>query len=234
MTEKKNNNIVAPKNGLSQEWDIPPEWNISEKGKEGIRIAVSVANTRHGLYATVPIVCKGSKCPYKNTCSLYMIEMAPQGERCPIEIAQVMKIYNDYVTELEIDETSRVDLSMIKELIDIEITAMRTDKILAEEATFIEMVPFAVTERGEILTKPEINKAQLLRDGLIKRRHEILKSLNATRKDKASKESGYVDPSTYAAELLKRKAMIVASETKSVETEYTIIEDKSNFIQGDE
>lgn len=221
---KENNNIIAPKNGLSNEWDLPPEWNISEKGKEGIRLAVSVSNTKHGLYATVPIVCKGDKCPYKNTCSLFAIEMAPAGERCPIEIAQVMKIYNDYVKELEIDETSRVDLSMIKELIDIEITAMRTDKIIAEEATFIEMVPFAVTERGQVLSKPEINKAQLLRDGLIKRRHEILKSLNATRKDKASQESGFLDPSTYAAELLKRKAAIMAAKDKTVDVEFTVVD----------
>lgn len=229
MAEKKDNELIQQNKSLTAEWDLPPEWNISERGKEGIRLAVSVANTKHGLYATVPIVCKGDHCPYKNTCSLYPIDMAPQGERCPIEIAQVMKIYNDYVKELEIDITSRVDLSMIKELIDIEITAMRTDKILAEEATFIEMVPFAVTDRGDILSKPEINKAQMLRDGLIKRRHEILKSLNATRKDKASKDAGFLDPSTYAAELLNRKRQMIQAEEKSVTTEYTIVDD-----QGDE
>lgn len=207
-------------------WSLPPEWNMSSKGIEAVKLAVSTANTKHGLYSTVPIVCKGYDCPYKNTCSLIPIDMAPTGERCPIEIAMVMKIYDDYVKELDIDETSRVDLSLIKELIDIEVTMLRADKSLAEAATFIEDVVFNITEKGEVLTKPEINKAQVLKDTLMKRRHEILSKLNATRKDKAANESKFVDPSSFAAELLKRKAQMDREATVVVDVEATVVKDK--------
>ncbi len=199
------------------EWPLPAAWKVSERGKEAIRISVSMSNVKHGMYASVPMVCKEGECPYVQTCPLYEMDMAPQGERCPIEIAEIMKMYEEYNQELDVED-SRVDLTLLKELIDIEITLLRTENILAVDNEIIKDVAAGINPKGQIITKPEINKAYDLKDKLSRRKHEILRLFHSTRKDKAKDESRSIDPSTYASELLQRK--------QAIDAEFSIVEDK--------
>ena len=193
---------------LPAEYTLPPSWRLSDRGLEGIRLATGMAKTKHGLYASVPIVCKGQACPYINTCALDLYGLTPEGERCPVEIAEVIKMFEEYVSELEIDPHSRVDLGLMKELIDIEVTLMRADHMIADDPAIIKDIDVAINDRGQRITRPEIHKAYDLKDKLNKRRHEILRLLNSTRKDKASDLEKILDPSTYAAELIKRAKVI--------------------------
>ncbi len=218
--------IIKLTQNLPSEWSMPPEWKMSEKGREAIRVAVSISNTKHGLFASVPIVCRGRACPYIETCGLEPFGLAPDGERCPTEIADAMKAFKEYSEEFEIDTESRVDMGLLKELIDIEITQDRASKILSKDGTFIQDVATAVTERGDIITKPEIHKAAEIKDKLSKRKHEILRLFNATRKDKAGTLAGTLDPSTYAAELLRRAREI--QEQNMVEAEFEVDDDDTS------
>lgn len=221
-----NRNIVKVTQNLPTEWSMPPAWKLSERGKEAIKVAVNMANTKHGLYSSVPIVCRGANCPYVETCGLDLYGLTPDGERCPVEIAESIKAYEEYKDELDIDITSRVDMSLLKELIDIEITMMRADSLLAQEGSFIQDVVAGVTPQGRTIDRPEIHKAAEHKDKLSKRRHEILRLLNSTRKDKARSGEKLMDPSSYAAKLMAQ-AKKLQDEAKSlpIDAEYEVEDD---------
>jgi len=204
---------------LPAEYTLPPSWRLSDRGLEGIRLATGMAKTKHGLYASVPIVCKGERCPYINTCALDLYGLVPEGERCPVEIAEVIKMFEEYVTELGIDPESRVDLGLLKELIDIEVTLMRADHMIADDPAIIKDIDVAINDRGQRITRPEIHKAYDLKDKLNKRKHEILRLLNSTRKDKASDLERILDPSTYAAELIKR------ARANAIDADFEVVDD---------
>lgn len=203
---------------IPQKWDNPPAWKLSEKGKEAVKVAQSMVSTNHGLYASIPLVCKDDNCSYADTCPLKLYGLSPEGERCPMEIAQLEQLYNRYASELDVDENSEVDRSLLKELIDIEITMDRANAILSRDGSFIQDVAVGVSENGQPITRPEIHKAQEIKDKLSKRKITIMKELNSTRKDKAQeKRFEGVDPSSFAANLMAKGLEKKKEEENTIE-----------------
>ena len=191
--------------------DLPAEWKVSEKGMEAIRVAVAMAQTKHGLLASVPIVCKGDKCPYADTCILIPRDLVVPGERCPLEIAAIVDRFQSYMEHLNIEPSNIVDMNLLKNLIDLEVQIVRTDKKIASSGDMIERVFAAVDAEGEAHYKPEISKATELKLKLIAEHGKILNLLHATRKDKAGdKLTLAMDPSSYAASLLEKKRIMNA------------------------
>jgi len=201
------------------EEELPSEWKISDRGKEAIKIAASQRQLRHGLFASVPIVCKGIECAYAETCGILEMDLAPVGERCPLEIAHACDLYHMMCKELQIDEESIIDLQLIKELIDIEVVMERCDRTLAKDGDIMSSVTIGATVRGEAIISTEIHKAFDLKDKLARRKHEVLRLLNSTRKDKAQEDQGFIDPSTYASQMLAKAREIALRDTIVVEYE---------------
>lgn len=189
---------------------LPAEWKISDKGMAAVNLAARMASTKHGLYASIPMLCKAEACPYADVCPLVSIDMAPLGERCPLEIARILKKFDDYTEDLRIDPTngSVIDLTLVKDLIDLDIQIIRADNKLAIDGDFIQDVVVGISEAtGEAITTPAIHKAVEYKDKLLKKRHEVLRLLHSTRQDKAGdKLTVTLDPSTYAAQLMQQAA----------------------------
>lgn len=182
---------------------MPMEWQFSEKGNQALVVARQMAAVKHGLYASIPMLCKEHQCPYAGTCPLLAMDLAPKGERCPLEVSKIMKRFEQYSQELDIDEDNIVDMTLVKDLIDIDIQLIRADNKLAVDADFIQDVIVTITEHGDEITQPQIHKAVDYKDKLLKKRHDILGLLHSTRKDKAGdKLTITLDPSTYAAQLM--------------------------------
>jgi hypothetical protein len=202
------------------EENYPSEWNLSEEGKRNIAHAKTEQKLEHGLYAGIPMICLNEKCPYKETCGYYKNDNAPEGERCPKEIAKVLNLYEKYKKQLKLTEDDMVQLSLLKEVIDLDIKIDRADRKQAADPDLIKEVPVAVSDSGRVIRKPEVDKVAELKDRLLDRRHKILSYLNATPKDKSSKKLEISqDPSTYAAQLLKKKKEIEESKTVEIEAE---------------
>lgn len=180
-------------------------FGLSEKARQALERADSIQTARHGFYASIPIICRGSACPYACTCRLIREDLAPVGERCPVEIAAAQRLFQAYADELEIDPDSAVDLTLLRELVSLDIAILRCENRLAADADFVQEVAVAVTPRGHVITRPEIHRAAEYKDKLLEKRHRVLQLLNSTRKDKAgTKITVQYDPSTRAAELLRR------------------------------
>lgn len=187
--------------------EMPKAWKVSEKGQEAIKLAVAMANTKHGLYASIPMLCKAEECPYASVCPLVDMEKAPQGERCPLEIAMILNKYESYSHEFGIDESNVVDMGLVKDLIDYDIQLFRAENKIAVQGDFVEDVVITVTEGGEAITAPQLSKATEYKDRIMTKKFKVLELMNSTRKDKAGdKLTLTLDPSSYASQLMSQIA----------------------------
>ncbi len=187
--------------------NLPKAWKVSEKGMKALRQTVSSNEAKHGMYSSIPMLCRGEACPYAQVCPLVETGDAPDGERCTLEIALILRKFEDYSEEFGIDETNVVDMGLTKDLIDLDIQQFRAENRLAIEGDFIQDVVVAVNERGDEITNPQISKASEYKEKVMTKRHKILELMNSTRKDKAGdKLSVQLDPSTYASRLMEAMA----------------------------
>ncbi len=205
---------------------IPQEWklnNLGAKAMELHKMSISHAGS-YGVYAGIPIICKGEKCPYIHTCTMTELGIDLEelkGNRCPREVNEMMFLLNKYIIEFKIDMDAAehmTKITLLKELIDYDIQLRRADHVICVKADYLEDRVVAVDSNGKPIINKEISKHVEFKELLLKRRHDILQLLNATPKDKAAtKLEVKVDPSSYAAELMARAIELENSEFTDVE-----------------
>ncbi|MFW5871953.1 MAG: hypothetical protein ACOCUT_02505, partial [bacterium] len=79
------------------------------------------------------------------------------------------------------------------------------DKKLATDPDVVKNVVVAVTEEGTPITQPQVNKAYELQQKLVRQRHQTLRLLNSTPKDRAEIDgNAQIDPSTMIGEMRER------------------------------
>jgi len=161
------------------------EWQMSEQGKRAKAIDAHIRETQTGLYASIPIICQADECPFFDACHLAQMGEAPEGDRCAIEINTIEKLMEKYTEELDVDVDDMVDISIIRDVIDIDVSLMRINKNLAKNPEIVQDVIAGIGEDGTAYEQPEINKAYELQSKLMKQRRKLLRELHATRKEKA-------------------------------------------------
>jgi|SRR5579875_279683 len=206
MGQKTGPKTEAGKLVVSQNLN-PTAWTQNPDAVAAIELAKRMRNTKHGLYASVPIICKSDACPYKESCFLYREGLAPYGEKCPIEIAAIEDLFYRYCEDLKIDpekSQNTVDVVMVKELVDLDVSLLRCDNKMATDADFIIQNAIGLTEEGEGIYKSELHPVVEYKEKLLNRKHKILQLLNSTRKDKeGTRITVELDPSERAAQMLK-------------------------------
>jgi hypothetical protein len=192
----------------AKNWDHSA-WTRNPEAVEAINVARRLRQTKHGLYASVPIICKGRGCPYAHSCPLIEMDMAPLGEKCPIEIAALEDLFQRYCEHFGIDPENpkpadTVDLMMIRDLVDADIALLRCDNKMAWDADYIIHNTIGMTEEGEAITKQELHPLTEYKEKLISRKNKTFQLLNSTRKDKEGMKLNVThDPSERAAEMMK-------------------------------
>lgn len=214
-------------------------WTRNPEAVEAIEVARRLRTTKHGMYASVPIICKSEACPYARSCPLVEAEIAPYGEKCPIEIAAIEDLFERYAEQFNIDLENRkpsetVDLMMIKDLVDADIGLLRCDNKMAWDADYVIHNTVGMTEEGEAITRQELHPLTEYREKLINRKHKTFQLLNSTRKDKeGSRVIIDVDPSEKAAEMLRVRKEIGNLEDEEEQRKLEYFE-KMKRINGDQ
>lgn len=174
-------------------------WNINSAIANEISNMNKIYSSKHGMFASVPIVCKGPDCAYKDVC---MINQAQRvvGHRCPMEIGAILSRYEQWCMHFEIDTRQDminpedlVDATLVKDLVNIEVQMLRAENKIALTGDIMSDTLLDIDKKcnpyyGKIIA-PEVEFLMSLQDKKIK----ILNQLNATRKDKAAdkrKDSG--------------------------------------------
>ena len=151
-----------------------------------------VYSSKHGMFASIPIVCRGADCTYKDIC---MVNPAQRqiGIRCPMEIAAIVTRYEQWCAHFDIDTQhdvidakDLVDATLIKDLVNVEVQMLRAENKVALNGDFMADTLLDIDKKcqpyfGKIVS-PEVEFLMTLQDRKIK----ILNQLNATRKDKAA------------------------------------------------
>lgn len=211
---------VVPTNALVTHLDtqIPAFWGGAESAWfESVRKTQLIRNSKHGMLADVPIICRGKTCPYDEACYIDKTERV-EGTRCPIEVGTIIDLHRRYCAQMGINPDDvdparhTVDISLINELIELEIKLMRTQKLLAIDADFVQEVVAEVDREGNAYTKPELHQAEQFAERIRKDIHKIMDMLLGTRKSKKAAGLGQ-DPSSKAASLMAQ-AKQLAEEGK--------------------
>lgn len=211
-------------------------WTQNPAAVQAIEVAKRLRNTKHGMYASVPIICKAEGCPYADSCELQQMQMAPYGEKCPMEIAAIEDLFKRYCNDMNInpeDPLQQVDAIMVKEVVDIDISMLRCDKKMAISADFIIDQVVSVDEEGNAISRQELHPLTEYKEKLRAQKFKTLNLLNSTRKDKeGSKTTVVFDPSERAAQMLKMQKDMMKIEADEDEAEKAYYEKMQRLKNG--
>ena len=182
--------------------ELPDAWGQSMKAMEQVSKQRQSLNMKHGMFANTPMICKGSGCPLSNICSI-QIRHRPVYNRCPIEIASIMELYDRYCEELMIGPKDYFDQSNVKILVDIDIKLMRASGQLAIAGDFTQEIVFATDAKGNPFARPELHKATEYEEQLLKQRAKVMNDLNVTRRQR-TKDAQVNEASSFASDLMQR------------------------------
>jgi hypothetical protein len=167
-------------------------WGLTPTKAKQVSNIGKVYFTKHGMFASIPILCRGVDCAYKDVCMVDPSERTI-GSRCPMEIAALITRFNQWCQHFNIniegetiESKDLVDATLIKDLVNIEIQILRAENKIALSGDFMGETLVEVDKKcnayyGSIIT-PESEFLMALQDKKMK----ILNQLNATRKDKAA------------------------------------------------
>lgn len=169
-------------------------WGLNGSAMNEVMNIGKVYNSKHGMFASVPIICRGASCAYKDTCMVKASERKI-GQRCPMEIAAIMSRFTQYCQHFDIDISigtiepeNLVDVTLIKDLVTIEVTMMRAENKIALNGDFMATTLLDIDKKcnpyfGKIVSPEEEHLIALQ-----EKKQKILNQLNATRKDKSKEK----------------------------------------------
>ena len=179
---------------------FPESWNDEQRAE-----AVEQIRTGHikkMMYSSIPMNCKGPKCPVASSCPLLKRNLAPTGNPCPIEMAMVIEFMKDYTELWGVEESNMAELGMIRDLVNQEVQHIRQTKVLADEH-FIQDTIVGIDERtGEPLIRKELHVAVDYEDKILKRKNDIHKKFMATREMKAKLGVGQLDTAQALSDIM--------------------------------
>lgn len=180
---------TAIQNRTELEKSLNNVWGHSFKGMEAKKAAIALLNTKNGMYARIPLICKGEGCPYVDSCMLIKYDLAPIGEACAKETAEIEIRYAAYDSDFDLDKSSFTDRNLVSELINYDIMLDRLRALLAKEQVLVVDVVTGITEQGEEFTHPEVSKTWEAYERVEKKRNNIYDLMLATRKSNKSDKS---------------------------------------------
>lgn len=198
ITVDSNQNNEAIMNRENFERNLSNTWGYSNVGIEAKRAAMSMLATKTGMYARIPLMCKAESCPYSDSCSLLPYNLAPIGEPCPVETAQIEIRYAGYEKDFNLDTASFTDKNLVAELINHDIMLERCKSLITKEGVLVTDVIAGIAENGEEFYRPEVSKHWEAYERIQKKRNEIYQLMMATRKDNKSNEGSGEDSLTKA------------------------------------
>lgn len=174
--------IQARRNAL--EANITNVWGHSSLGLEAKKAAMTMLSTKHGMYARIPLVCKAEACPYSEQCLILKYDLAPMGEPCPVETAEIEARYSGYSMDFDVEGSSFTDRTIVSEIINLDIMIERCKALMSKEGVPVVDVVAGIDENGNVLMRPEVSKAVDAYEKFTRKRNELYQLMQATRKDK--------------------------------------------------
>ena len=188
-------------------------WNIPDKSVKYVEEERQVFRLKHGMLASIPLVCKLS-CPFKATCRI-PADDRDTGGRCLVEIAAILQRFEDLCKHFDIDTKNDeiesenvVDISLVKDIVDIEVQILRAENLIASSGNFMAEHIAQVDKFGTAYYEDIIHPALEYKIKLLDSRNKVYTKLNATRKDKLAidgAKGGYTEKALELIAKVKEK-----------------------------
>jgi len=175
-------------------------YEITVTKKEAKKIISYLNKLKTGFQAAIPIICIGEQCPFAKKCPLGDNNNYPMGHDCPIEDAMREIWYNDYARDLEVKKGSRVDESLVHDLVLWEMLSKRAAEELSSDPRIVKrsVAGFQQTRDGmQPIYKDELNQRLAFLEKAQKNKMKILDSLIATREAKSKDTSRIIHDPCY-------------------------------------
>ena len=204
------------------------DYEVTLTPKEAKKLICYLNTLKTGFQASMPIICMGEQCPYAKKCPLGENNNYPMGQDCPMESYLKESWYNEYARDLEITEDSKVDSSLVQDLVLWDMLSKRALEELAADPNIVKkaVAGFQQTNDGmKPIYKEEVNQKLTFLEKAQRQKMKIMDSLIATREAKSKDTSRLIhDPSTYAAKLLDKARELKKQAAKAglIEAKYTV------------
>ena len=170
-------------------------WNVPGASISHIVSSSDKFRMKHGMFASVPIICQADQCPYFETCTIDA-QFRIKGSRCAMEISAIMARYEMWCSHFNIDlegttisKEDMTDASLVRDLVDNEIQTLRAENKIALSGDFIGQTLKEVDRQGNAYYEDAVTPAAEYKMALQDKRYKIMQLLNSTRKDKATQIS---------------------------------------------
>lgn len=209
ITLRKNDNALEEGSLLSKFADkMKEDYQVTLTPNEAKKLISYLNTLKTGFQAAMPIICIGEQCPNAKKCPLSSNNNFPLGQDCPIESFLKESWYADYVKDLDIQLGSKVDESLVYDLVLWDMLSKRAIEELAADPKIVKqsVAGFQQTNEGmKAVYRDEVNQKLMFLEKAQKQKMKIMDSLIATREAKSKDTSRLIhDPSTYAAKLLDK------------------------------
>lgn len=199
-------------------------WNHSKTGLMGVKAAMQMVSTKTGLYARIPIFCKGDDCPYVEGCVNWEEGMAVKGEACPVEVALLGEKLKQYANQFDLyddNKSSPTDWALVEEIILMEINMRRCQALMSKEINPIQMMTVGVSENGDEIRQPQVSKVLEAYERFSKKRNADLNMMMATRKDNKRDDT-----------LNNQESYMDIIDEAEQDPEFYNIEQRPDYIEG--
>lgn len=208
---------IAVANREEFEKTLTNVWGHSSLGMEAKKAAMAMLSTKNGMYARIPLVCKGQSCPYAHSCPLLKYDLTPIGEPCPKETAEIELRYGAYSEDFKLDTSSFTDKNLVSELINYDIMLDRLRALISKEEVLTIDVVTGISENGQEFTHPEVSKTWEAYERVEKKRNNIYDLLLATRKsNKTDKKTDERSISQIMSEIMSANDFVIDVKPENI------------------
>lgn len=168
--------------------------------------------SRNAIKTSNPIMCLGPKCYSGERCPIQKAGVAPIGHTCPIELMLMDQWEEDYTEDLGVDKQSKVEVDMVRDMVEADLIDWRASHELAKGGLF-DWNAIGMSEDGKPIYRKEEAVAIGIKLKFKARKDRIREDLMATRKMRAKFGlAKTMDPSKFAAALQDRYNSIKDAE----------------------
>lgn len=214
---------------------ITPENDRILPREQAVRLQKYMLALSTGSATVAPLICAAERCPMNHICPFGEFEGGyPVTRPCPIETELMAFKKMQYIEELKVNINSPSEMSLINELVEIEIYEIRISAQLAKErdGSLVSLETLAHDREGEPVMARQVSPFWEAKERLTNRKSRILKLLVADRQEQYKKDAALGrrenddDPSSNWADMRARLKKI--QDTQVVDTTCRPVSPPSN------
>lgn len=150
-------------------------WTVAE---------VRSTNQTLGLYNNLPMICSAGDCYWASMCPTAQYGYPWAGLKCPLEVMDVFRNYVRYIRELSVGPNDHVDLTMIADLVRMDLQIKRIDQHLQLAGLLIDHIAGIAQRDSKAFTEKAANPLLREQSRLRTARNATYKQLLASRDER--------------------------------------------------